>query len=61
MGTWDKRNRELWHEKTTDRNVYVGTPLSIQVVTSRLHDLELCWIMEMLDGTLAGAPMSAKL
>ncbi|KAB8229813.1 putative general amidase [Aspergillus alliaceus] len=49
LGSWDKANRLLWNEKTVDRRVYLGSPLSIQVVTPKQHDYELFRAMEIID------------
>ena len=49
LGSWDERNRELWDEKTVDRKVYLGTPLSVQVVTPRLHDQRLWTAMRIVE------------
>ncbi|KAL2838032.1 amidase signature domain-containing protein [Aspergillus pseudoustus] len=49
IGSWDKKNRELWNEKTVDRTVYLGSPLSVQVITPRQHDYELYQAMELID------------
>lgn len=49
IGSWDERNRELWDEKTIDRKVYLGTPLSVQVITPRLHDQRLAVAMRIID------------
>ncbi|KAL1998120.1 hypothetical protein VTN02DRAFT_6826 [Thermoascus thermophilus] len=49
LGSWDRRNRELWDETTVDRSVYLDSPLSIQVVTPRQHDYELCRAMDIID------------
>ncbi|KAL4934328.1 putative general amidase [Aspergillus undulatus] len=49
LGSWDKVNRELWDEKTVDRTVYLGSPLSVQVVTPRQHDYELFQAMDLID------------
>lgn len=48
-GSWDARNRELWDEKTVNRKVYLGTPLSVQVVTPRLQDQRLATAMRIID------------
>lgn len=37
------------NEKTVDRRVYLGSPLSIQVVTPKQHDYELFRAMEIID------------
>lgn len=61
IGSWDQRNRQLWNEKTIDRKTYLGTPLSIQVVTPKLHDLELCKIMGLIDQVLSTEQRESKL
>ena len=61
LGAWDERNRQLWDEKITDRKVYLGTPLSIQVVTPKLHDLGLCRIMDVIDRALKTTHRDSKL
>ncbi len=49
LGSWDERNRELWDEKKIDRRVYLGTPLSVQVVVPRLQDEKLVQVMGWVD------------
>ncbi|TQN70895.1 Acetamidase [Colletotrichum shisoi] len=49
LGTWDERNRELWDEGKVDRRVYLGTPLSVQVVVPRLQDDRLVDVMGCVD------------
>ncbi|KAF7590431.1 hypothetical protein BBP40_002887 [Aspergillus hancockii] len=49
LGSWDKANRLLWNEKTVDRRVYLGSPLSIQVITPKQRDYELFRAMEIID------------
>lgn len=61
LGSWDERNRQLWNETSIDRKVYVGTPLSIQVVAPKLHDLELCRIMQVIDRALGSTQRASKL
>ncbi|OGE54867.1 hypothetical protein PENARI_c005G10906 [Penicillium arizonense] len=63
LGSWDKANRQLWNEKTTDRRVYLGSPLSVQVVTPKQHDYELLQAMEVVDRAVQGrvGSISAKL
>ncbi|KAH7389993.1 amidase signature domain-containing protein [Pyrenochaeta sp. MPI-SDFR-AT-0127] len=60
LGSWDKANRELW--TNFDRSVYIGTPLCIQVVTSKLQEEKLVQAMTAIDNALKshGRP-SAKL
>ncbi|KAI2909198.1 hypothetical protein CBS11852_322 [Aspergillus niger] len=48
-GSWDGKNRELWDEKLVDRRVYLDSPLSVQVITPRLHDYELYTAMGVID------------
>ncbi|KAF7508162.1 hypothetical protein GJ744_009603 [Endocarpon pusillum] len=61
LGSWDKRNRQLWDEKITDRKVYLDTPLSIQVVAPKLHDFELCRMMDVIDRALRATGRDSKL
>ncbi|KIX07995.1 uncharacterized protein Z518_02649 [Rhinocladiella mackenziei CBS 650.93] len=66
LGSWDEKNRELWDEGKIDRRVYLGTPLSVQVVVPRLMDEKLVdamrWIDESvkLDGE-SGSSVRARL
>ena len=49
-------------EKTVDRRVYLGSPLSVQVVTPKQHDYQLFQAMELVDRAVQGrASPSAKL
>ncbi|PGH28252.1 hypothetical protein AJ80_00143 [Polytolypa hystricis UAMH7299] len=52
LGSWDKRNRELWNSNTVDRHVYLNSPLSIQVLIPRLHDYDLYKAMDIIDRAL---------
>jgi Asp-tRNA(Asn)/Glu-tRNA(Gln) amidotransferase A subunit family amidase len=52
IGSWDEKNRELWDERTVDRRVYLGTPLSVQVVTPRLQDRRLSIVMRIIDDAI---------
>ncbi|KAJ5551736.1 hypothetical protein N7535_000321 [Penicillium sp. DV-2018c] len=54
LGSWDKANRKLWDEKTVDRRVYLGSPLSVQVVTPKQHDHDLLRAMEIIDRAVQG-------
>ncbi|KAK2747763.1 hypothetical protein FQN57_001793 [Myotisia sp. PD_48] len=59
LTSWDKRNRELWNSNIVDRRVYLNSPLSIQVITPRLHDYDLYNAMNTIDEALKnskGAP-----
>lgn len=61
-GNWDKRNRELWDKKTVDRKLYVGSPLSIQVLAPRLQERRLVEGMKIIQQVLeGGADAKAKL
>ncbi|KAI4712033.1 hypothetical protein J4E89_003479 [Alternaria sp. Ai002NY15] len=60
LGSWDKANRELW--TNTDRSVYLGTPLCVQVVAPRLQEEKLVQAMCAIDDALKGSnTLSAKL
>ncbi|OQE46057.1 hypothetical protein PENCOP_c001G00628 [Penicillium coprophilum] len=61
LGSWDKANRQLWDEKMVDRRVYLGSPLSVQVVTPKQHDYQLFQAMEIIDRAVQGGSLSAKL
>ncbi|KAK4866433.1 hypothetical protein LT330_008365 [Penicillium expansum] len=63
LGSWDKANRQLWAEKTADRRVYLGSPLSVQVVTPKQHDYQIFQAMEIVDRAVQGraGPTGAKL
>ncbi|KAF1954682.1 acetamidase [Byssothecium circinans] len=50
IGSWDKANRELW--MNTDRSVYVGSPLSIQVVAAKLQERRLCEAMRVISNAI---------
>lgn len=54
LGSWDERNRELWDEAKIDRRLYLGTPLSVQVVVPRLQDEKLVEVMGWVDGAVKG-------
>ena len=47
LGSWDKANRELW--TNVDRNVYVGSPLCVQVVAPKLEERVLVEVMGVID------------
>ncbi|KAK2038704.1 amidase [Colletotrichum somersetense] len=49
LGSWDERSRELWDEGKIDRRIYLGTPLSVQVVVPRLRDEKLIEVMSCVD------------
>ncbi|KAJ5553708.1 hypothetical protein N7494_003086 [Penicillium frequentans] len=61
LGSWDKANRKLWNEGTTDRRVYLDSPLSVQVVTPKQRDYELFQAMEIIDRAVQGRAATAKL
>ncbi|TID18002.1 hypothetical protein E6O75_ATG10647 [Venturia nashicola] len=47
LSPWDKANRELW--TSVDKNVYLGTPLCVQVVAPRLQEKRLVEAMKVVD------------
>lgn len=51
LNGWDKINRELWTK--VDRRVYMGSTLSIQVLTPRLEERRLVEGMGVLERALA--------
>ena len=59
VSSWDDKTRELWDEEKIDRKIYLGTKLSVQVVTPRLEDEQLCKVMGVLEGLL-GAKVKVK-
>ncbi|KXH32847.1 amidase [Colletotrichum simmondsii] len=61
LSSWDERNRELWDEEKIDRKVYLGTPLSVQVVVPRLRDDRLVQVMACVDAARKGTGVTAKL
>ncbi|EEH50619.2 uncharacterized protein PADG_06698 [Paracoccidioides brasiliensis Pb18] len=56
LSSWDKRNRELWNSSTVDRRVYLDSPLSIQVITPKLHENDLFKAMSIIDSAVRGQP-----
>lgn len=50
LNGWDKINRELW--TNVDRNVYLGSALSVQVVAPRLAERKLVEAMTVLEEAL---------
>lgn len=77
IGSWDKANRALCKSFTktadamdgangtgneVDREVYVGSPLCIQIVAPKLREERLVQAMSAIDAALKAAqPLSAKL
>lgn len=61
LGVWDDHCRELWDEENVNRKVYLGTPLSIQVVVPRLEDEKLGKFMALIDGVLKSHTTNSKL
>ncbi|TDZ30151.1 putative amidase [Colletotrichum spinosum] len=60
LTSWDERNRELWDEAKIDRRVYLGTPLSVQVVVPRLQDERLIQVMGWVDSVARKQASSVK-
>ncbi|KAF2209220.1 hypothetical protein CERZMDRAFT_61576 [Cercospora zeae-maydis SCOH1-5] len=50
LNAWDQINREHW--TNVDRNIYLGSPLSVQVVTPRLMERRLVEAMAVLEQAL---------
>lgn len=61
ISSWDERNRQLWDENTVNRKVYLGTPLSVQVVTPRLEDQKLIQAMKIVDAAVHEKRTTLKL
>jgi Asp-tRNA(Asn)/Glu-tRNA(Gln) amidotransferase A subunit family amidase len=59
LGSWDKRNRELW--TGFDRDVYMNSPLCVQVVAPRLQERRLLEAMTMIDEILSKQGLREKL
>lgn len=49
------------NESTIDRNMYVGSPLSIQVVVPRLQERRLYNAMQVIENAIRGSQTIAKL
>jgi Asp-tRNA(Asn)/Glu-tRNA(Gln) amidotransferase A subunit family amidase len=47
IGPWDKANRELW--TGVNKEDYIGTPLSVQVVAPKLQERRLVHAMSIID------------
>lgn len=47
LNGWDKINRELWTK--VDREVYLDSPLGVQVITPRLTERKLVQAMALID------------
>lgn len=47
-------------EKTVDRRVYLGSPLSVQVVTPKQHDYQLCQAMEIIDNAVRSSSLPSS-
>jgi amidase len=46
IGSWDKRNRDLWDN--VDRQIYIGSSLGVQVVVPRLQERRLIQAMAII-------------
>lgn len=49
ISSWDEKNRELWDERKTDRRVYLGSPLCVQVVVPKGEDEGLITAMGVVE------------
>jgi Asp-tRNA(Asn)/Glu-tRNA(Gln) amidotransferase A subunit family amidase len=62
LNPWDQGNRELWTK--VDKNVYLGSMLSVQVITPRLRERQLVEVMKRVSealrplGQQTGSPRS---
>ncbi|KAI9721777.1 MAG: hypothetical protein M1812_002112 [Candelaria pacifica] len=61
LSGWDSVNRELWTGKSINRNVYLGSPLSIQVVAPKLQERRLYQAMDWVNNAIRSKSPSAKL
>ncbi len=61
LSSWDEKNRELWDEAKTDRRVYLGTQLSVQIVVPRLEEGRLAQVMSLVEGVARQGSMGSKL
>ena len=62
LSSWDEKNRELWDESKTDRKVYLGTKLSVQVVGMRGENERCVKVMGAVDEMLrAGSNAKSRL
>ncbi|KAK1048047.1 hypothetical protein LTR74_017623 [Friedmanniomyces endolithicus] len=63
LNGWDKTNRGLWND--IDRNVYLGSVMSVQILAPKLIDFKLVEAMAMLEKALSplreGIGRSSKL
>ena len=60
LSSWDEKNRELWDEEKTDRRVYLGTKLSVQIVVPRLEEQKLAGVMSLIEGVIGQGNGSSK-
>ena len=61
LSSWDEKNRELWDEKKTDRRVYLGTQLSVQIVVPKLEEERLAQMMSLVEGVAREGTPKSKL
>lgn len=59
LSSWDKANRALWAD--VNRNVYIGTCLSIQVVAPKLQERRLIQAMRVIDAAMKVEAGKARL
>lgn len=60
LSSWDEKSRELWDEKITDRRVYLGTKLSVQVVVPRLQEERLAEAMAVVERAVEKGEVGGK-
>ena len=61
LSSWDEKNRELWDESKTDRKVYLGTQLSVQIVVPKLEEGRLAQVLSLVEGVTKQGSMKPKL
>lgn len=59
LSSWDKANRALWTD--ADRNVYIGTCLSIQVIAPKLQERRLLQAMKAIGAAMKIESPNARL
>ena len=61
LSSWDEKSRELWDESKTNRKVYLGTQLSVQIVVPKLEEGRLAQVMKLVEGVARQGSMKSKL
>lgn len=61
ISSWDEKNRELWDESKTNRRVYLGTQLSVQIVVPKLEEGRLAQVMSLVEDVARQGGIKSKL